>query len=62
MAALAGVLYYLKNEAIEKENLNKMQMRLNTQLNTTSPWASYNRQSIMQMRSLMQRGIIRKRF
>ncbi len=57
IAALTGVLYYLKNE----ENEKKMQTGLKTHFNTASPWASYNRQSIMQMRSLMQRGTIRRR-
>ena len=62
IAALTGVLYYLKNEETEKEDQNKIRVRLNAQHNSVSPWASYNRQSIMQMRSLMQRGIIRKKF
>jgi hypothetical protein len=55
IAAITGVLYYLKNEESENQNINPVR------LNHVSPWASYNRQSIMNMRNLMQRGITRKR-
>lgn len=59
IAAITGVLYYLKNEESENENINLM--KKDTGLNYISPWAAYNRQSVMRMRSLMQNGSIRKR-
>jgi hypothetical protein len=55
IAAITGVLYYLKNEEQENKNISRQD------LTHMSSWASYNRQSIMNMRSLMQKGQFRKK-
>lgn len=51
IAALAGVLYYLKDK--EKKRLNSVSLREPHSMGNR--WALYGRQRIMQMRSLVQK-------
>ncbi len=54
IAALTGVLYYLKCEAEQRQQIIAMPV------NNPSNWSAYGRQSIMTNRSLIQRRVIKR--
>jgi hypothetical protein len=55
-AAIAGVMQYI--QVTEEENVSHSGVQF---YRGQSPWALSGRQAIMQMRNLLQRGVLRRR-
>lgn len=55
VAAISGVMAYLRGEGEKKP-----EKRLPPPMTTLSPWALYGRQSIMYMRTLVQRRVLKR--
>lgn len=53
-AAISGVLHYINTEKERKYEASKINMGM------ISPWQLNGRQTIMQMRSLMQRRVLKR--